>query len=333
LPQQYAGGGIIAFNGGGSAFGEDVNKFKDWYTNKLKESASAILTPIQDLKNYFTQPRAAQTPVDIEDAAAGSAMTAMGQAKPDNKIVIHPNAPRAGVPTTNLSQITGGPATRDYGSAGIDALRTRYEDMIKGSEDFGQAQKDAERNAFRKTMLGLMATKNPYALGAAGEVGLAGQESLEKSMEAIQGRKDKQIGQLVALGLKGEDLKNELKKLGVTEEYYRAHYPLLAAQAKYYGAKGSGLGAGITAGPIGAKDYFALKDKYNAIALNPKSDPSFYNSLPEDVKNALNTKVGSPSYQRGLEVVKQLTVKMMAQDISEARAVGAKKVPLSSIEE
>ena len=334
LPQQYAGGGIIAFSGGGSAFGEDVDKFKDWYTNKLKESASAVLTPIQDLKNYFTQPRAAQTPVDIEDAAAGAAMkTGPVNSTPASNIVIHPNAPRAGVPTTNLSQITGGPATRDYGSAGIDALRTKYEDMIKGSEDFGQAQKDAERNAFRKTMLGLMATKNPYALGAAGEAGLAGQESLEKSTETIQGRKDKQIGQLVALGLKGEELKSELKKLGVTEEYYKAHYPLLAAQAKYYGAKGSGLGAGLTAGSIGAKDYFALKDKYAALGQNPKSDPAFFASLDKDTRDALNTPVGSPSYQRGIEAVQGIAKNHMARDINEARILGAKKASFSMLPE
>ena len=343
LPQQYAGGGIIAFNGTEQSDVPAPKGYFDTMLERLGKARQNVTTLPSEVPTLFGIPLWGAANKEVVAKELAPAPT---EAKPDelgrykagadtSGIIIHDNAPRVAGPAVAPTVPQMPPqAPRDYGAAGIDALTKGYESMITGGEDFKKAESDAERSAFRKSMFDLMAGKSPYFFTNAGEAGSKYEEGLEKTKEGIQARKDKQIGQLAALGLKGAELKAELQKLGVTEDYYKAHYPLLAAQAKYYGAKGVGGGAGgISAGTIGAKDYWALKDKYTVLSSNPKSDPAFYATLPKKVQDALKATPGTDSYQRGLEAVKQITDKMMAQDINEARAVGAKKVPLSSIED
>ena len=336
LPQQYAGGGIIAFDEGGDVpFPEKVQDLPAYLRNKVPGMDRFLNSfNFDNIKEQVNQGTNNPTPTTVSASAPSPAPAA---ATPGNGIVIHDTPKVVGTGSSGTPSAPQMPlqAPRDYGASGIDALTKKYEDMISGSEDFKESEKKAETSGLRNLFLNMMNPERGASfvsgLGAAGKEAQAG---LDKSLEGIQARKDKQIGQLASLGLKGAELKTELQKLGITEDYYKAHYPLLAAQAKYYGAKGAGIGgAGIAAGSVGAKDYFALKDKYNNLAINPKSDPAFYASLPKEVQDALKASPGTPSYQRGLDAVKQITAKMMAQDINEARAVGAKKVPLSSIEE
>ena len=337
LPQQYAGGGIIAFQAGGeppkSAFSEDIgnlwNSIKEGYSDLNKN----LTRPqwLEGIRGYLTRPN--QKTYSPGDAESQPGYMGPGQAPdavpvPSSNIVIHPNAPRVAGPAA-APAAPESPVYRPAETSGIDALRTKYEDMIKGSEDFGQAQKDAERNAFRKTMLGLMATKNPYALGAAGEAGLAGQESLEKSMETIQGRKDKQIGQLVALGLKGEDLKNEAKKLGISETELKAKLPLYSSEvvknlatAKYIGSGKGGAGSKIAAGTL-----YKIQQEYKAYKADPKSAP-FFNQLPKNVKDGL-TKYppDSTSYNNALKEFNRIADQERDSEIGVLRALGAGSNP------
>jgi len=143
------------------------------------------------------------------------------------------------------------------------------------------------------------------------------------------------------------DLNTELQKLGITRDYYNMHAPLFAAQAaaaaqqaplyasqaRFYNAKAANPypSNNMTAGTIPFKDLMSLKDKYATLTQNPKSDPVFFASLPKDVQLALSTRVDSPSYQRGLEAVKEITAKQFNQDIQMGRVLGAKKVPVSTL--
>jgi hypothetical protein len=351
LPQQYAGGGIIAFQAGGdtpkSALSEDIGSL--W--NSIKEGYSdlnrSLTRPqwLEGIRGYLTRPNQKTYSPGDADIQPGGYYGNDSNVPPaiDNKnIVIHPTAPKAAGPGTSGAPSAPSVPTPTYKPAdtsGIDSLVKGYEDMIRGGDNFKQAEEKADTNAMRKLFLGMMAGKSPYFFTNAGEAGIAAQEGLEKSQEAIQARKDKQITQLMGLGLKGEDLKNAARKMGIDEAelqaklpYYQAHANYYNAAAKAAGLKGSGAGS-ISAGSIGAKDYWALKDKYNTLAANPKADPTFYATLPKLVQDALKASPGTPSYQRGLDEVKKITDRMMAQDINEARALGAKKVPLSSIED
>lgn len=340
LPQQYAGGGIIAFEEGGTAKSDErfPEKIQDLpaYLRKRSPGIDKFLNAFNfnNIREQVNQGTNAPV-VAPEPAPTDAQPDSLGRYKAgtDNSgIVIHPNAPAA--PTRpSAPQAYQAPAPKDYGTAGIDELTKSYESMIRGGEDFKKAESDADRSAFRKTMLGMMAGESPYFFTNLGKSGLAAQEGLDKTLEGVQARKDKQITQLMGLGLKGQDLKNEARKLGIADAELEAKIPLYAAQAKYYGAKGTGLGAGISAGSIGAKDYFARRDMYKSFALNPKANPELFAGLPKDVRDALGTKPGSPSYQRGLDAVKLIADRMLAQDVAEARSVGAKKVPLSSIDD
>lgn len=68
----YAGGGIVAFNGGGSAFTEDIQRLRD-YANEpgINEYIiDKIRGAAQGIKSYFTEPRAVKTapPTTTEQA-------------------------------------------------------------------------------------------------------------------------------------------------------------------------------------------------------------------------------------------------------------------------
>lgn len=270
LPQQYAGGGIIAFEEGGDVpFPEKIQDLPA-YLRKKVPSMDRFLNAfnLENIREQINQ--GTNNPVPT---TAPAAETPAAPAK-NTGIVIHDNAPKsAGIAAPAAPVVPMQPSRVDSGS-GIDALTKRYEDMIRGGEDFKNAEKRAETNAMRKLFLNMMNPERGASFVAGlGGAGLKAQEALEKEQEGIQTRKDAQIGKLVSLGLKGQDLKNELNKLGITEEYYRAHYPLLAAQAQYY-ASGKGKGAGITGGaitPAVADKVIERFDAYRQDYKNPSN--------------------------------------------------------------
>jgi hypothetical protein len=121
-----------------------------------------------------------------------------------------------------------------------------------------KAREDDKWSRIMEAGFNMMAGSSPYALtnigtGAAqamkgyqSDVANARKEEADtiKSMISL-GMKKNEMAQ--ALGLKTRELDQEMKKLGITEAYYKAHYPLLEAQAKAYNAKATGAGAGVGA--------------------------------------------------------------------------------------
>ena len=147
-------------------------------------------------------------------------------------------------------------------------------------------------------------------------------------MRGIRGDEAKQIAQIAALNLKGAELKQELNKLGVTKEYYDSQIRKNDAYARYLaGGKGTG---GANYGPVTGTDYLKLKDQYANYALNPKSNPAFFASLSDDAQKALNTKVGSPSYNRGLAEARKVANTQFTTDINTMRILAARKGPNAS---
>jgi hypothetical protein len=323
LPQQYAGGGIIAFNEGGtskSEFSKDIDRFINWAGQKSPEPSTPQF--IQDIKNYFT-PRSG---AHIEDESNRGVVTPEQKTESakipgsgvKSDIVIHPNPPKG--PSAPAAPQMPPQAPRDYGAAGIDALTKRYEDMFKGSEDFKEAEKKAETNAMRNMFLSMMNPEKGASfvsgLGAAGKEAQAG---LDKSLEGIQARKDKQIGQLVALGLKGQDLKTELQKLGITEDYYKAHYPVLAAQAKLYGAKASGVGSG--GGGKLTSQGLKIAEEYQNYSSSPTSAP-FFTQLDPKVQKGLTMPSTSESHQWAKGEFDKALKSYIGQKVNIARSLG-----------
>jgi hypothetical protein len=302
LPQQYAGGGIIAFQAGGdtpkSAFSEDISKAQKWLVDKFGYSNPEPLPQwMRNIGSYFTRPnQATASPGDV-DVQPGGYYGNDSNVPPaiDNKnIVIHPTAPKAagsGISAAPSAPSVATPTYKPAETSGIDKLIKGYEDMIRGGEDFKQAESKADTNAMRKMFLGMMAGKSPYFFTNAGEAGLAAQEGLEKTQEAIQARKDKQITQLMGLGLKGEDLKNAAKKLGIDETELQAKLPMYSAaatkdlsMAQYYrDAKGKGTGANL-GGSLGEATVDKVMERFDAYRQDYKNPNNPYVAMltPQD---------------------------------------------------
>jgi hypothetical protein len=354
LPQQYAGGGIIAFNGeDGSKVPAPYDPSKDapTYISELPAYLKEKLAPfLRGLREQINTGKAAPgatwdptvqagpetvvapTPVPVAPVAT----------KPDSGIVIHPNAPRVAAGPSGPSTPTAADAAAQLGipqtdTSGITDLIKGYADKITGSEDFGQSRQDANISALRKLFLGMAAGKSPYFFSNLGDAGLAAQEGLDKTLEGIQARKDKQITQLMGLGLKGEELKNAAKKLGIDEAELKAKIPVYNAtvmkelgMAKYYGNRSTGsttAGLGSVPGAVTHK----IIQEYKGYSADPKSAP-FFSQLPVDVQKALKLP-GTGSYERALPIFKKALNENMANDLAMIKSLSAKTRASSTSED
>ena len=129
-------------------------------------------------------------------------------------------------------------------------------------------------------------------------------------MRGLRGDEAKRIAQIAALNLKGAELKNELKKMGISEELYKA-------QAKYYTARANAPvgGAARLGGAIPPNVSRQVMQEYKGYTLNPTQAP-FFSSLPKDVQTGLTKyKPGTASYNRSLDVFKQYSNKEMMDEL------------------
>ena len=213
-----------------------------------------------------------------------------------------------------------------------DKDREDLKAMILGDE--GERAKDSKRDMWLealKASFKLMGGTSPYAaanLGAAGEslaTGISGVLSHQDE------EKQKRIGQLVALGLKGSELDTELAKLGIDRAEYEAKKPLYKAQADYYSRRTSGSGtAGM--GSVPGNVVQSELDRLEGYRANPKSAP-FFTSLPLDVQTALlKTDPKSDSYQRAMEKFSEKAAAYANSRLSTMRSYGAKQSIASSNE-
>ena len=210
------------------------------------------------------------------------------------------------------------------------ADREELKNMILGDE--AERARDKKIDLYTQALKAgfkMMSGTSPYAaanVGPAGEefaTGIAGVLSRERE------DKQKRIGQLVALGLKGQELDMELAKLGVTRDYYDAHKKLFEAQADYYKRRGSGsstAGLGSVPGNVVQSEL----DRIEGYRAKPTSAP-FFTSLPLDVQTALaKTDPKSGSYQKAMEVFNAKANEYANSRLGIMRAYGAKQYPTAS---
>jgi hypothetical protein len=320
LPTEYAGGGIVAFQEGGSTMGG--------FETELSPQALAL----DELRRQKEPKRMSYSEMFgyTKPEAAPAATPAAAPAPKDNLTVIRNKPAGDAKPSIMNAPAAAAPAS-DMGMGGIDELIRQSIGDIKAS---GQASKDARKEAKLMAMLqaglGIMSGTSPYA--AANVKGaLPALQGYQEEMRGIRGDEAKQIAQIAALNLKGAELKQELNKLGITKERYDAQNKVDAARAQYLlGGGARGAGGGANYGPITNQTYMELKDRYANFALNPKANPAFYSALPQRVKDALKAKVGTPSHDRGLAEAKTIADQQFATDINNMRILAARKGPNAS---
>ena len=251
-----------------------------------------------------------------------------------NKIIIHDDKAPAVAKTTDTQPDAMDKTLADYESAikNVPSDREGLKQLILG--DDAERAKDSKRDMWLealKASFKLMGGTSPYAaanLGAAGE-------SLATGISGVLSRQDeekqKRIGQLVALGLKGSELDTELAKLGIDRAEYEAKKPLYKAQADYYSRRTSGSGtAGM--GSVPGNVVQSELDRLEGYRANPKSAP-FFTSLPLDVQTALlKTDPKSDSYQRAMEKFSEKAAAYANSRLSTMRSYGAKQSIASSNE-
>jgi hypothetical protein len=316
LPTEYAGGGIVAFNGEEgsqvrekSAFREDLSRFGDFAVPNL-----GISKKLKELGSYFTAPRQSPSDADAQPGGlygSGSNVPPAAVAKPDTGIKILPNEPKA------ASSIMNAPAPAkdtDMGASGIDDLIRQSIGDIRSS---GQASKDARKEAKLMAMLqaglGIMSGTSPYA--AANVKGaLPALQGYQEEMRGIRSDENKQIAQIAALNLKGAELKNELNKLGITKERYDAQNKLDMERAAYF-RSGKGATAGL-GGAVPPNVSRQVMQEYKGYAANPTQAP-FFSSLPKNVQTGLtNYGPKTKSYQDSLAIFRQYANKEMMNELN-----------------
>ena len=284
LPGSYAGGGIIAFANQGLVEGAELDpsassgvvpgatdtsapfdldaltgKVKDWWDEKSKtaEEASA--------KDTWRNPPATQPPAttttqmaegdarlqdtsDLASALANNSKISRGptggagraapviQAQPESAL-------QQEVPPPSATQGTGIDALKDVQDK-ADTTREDLKKLILGSDDSDNKLKQRALLAMMEGGFKTAAGTSPYAITNIGAGGAEGVKSFAEGLAQIDADKRNKINQLVTQGLKGEELDMELKKLGITKDYYDMHKASLDAEAeksrqmaRYYGAE------------------------------------------------------------------------------------------------
>jgi hypothetical protein len=342
LPTEYAGGGIVAFDDGGGVqsdaapadpWGQGlVNLWKSYTTGSPEAlQRQGTLTPEQAAAARAKQDAIAKRAEEGNAAYMSGALDKPAD-KDELKVVRGtPNAkPTAPAPAPAAPAAPGIDSMYAKEAGGIDDLIKQLAGDIKESgKSNADARKEAKLMAMMQAGLGIMGGTSPYA-AANFKGAIPALQGYQEEMRGIRGDEAKALAQISALNLKGAELKQALKKLGIEEDYYKKHGKYFEAQADYL-RSGKGGAGGMSLGPIPADKYWELKKGYQALAANPKSDPVFYASLPQKVRDALGASPNTPSYQRGMEAVQGIINKRMSEDINEARILGAKKAPMSAL--
>ena len=118
-----------------------------------------------------------------------------------------------------------------------DKLIAEYTNQLKTSPEAAKSVRaDARNQALLEAGLNIMGGTSPYAFANIGAGGAAAAKSYGESMKGIRADEAAKLNQLMNMGLKGETLKLEAKKLGITEKHYDQWYKAQMAQVGETGA-------------------------------------------------------------------------------------------------
>jgi hypothetical protein len=338
MPIEYAGGGIVAFADNedqpvssympstrqyddsyvpSDREGMQKTGFLDWLIPKYEKPEDMSEEEYEKSKRpAYTAPKAgpltppaAAAPGSRRETApapgTGSVAPPVVEKKPEEtkKEPFKPNIERGPSKPAGPgpSQIPGAPPSD--GIADFMKKRETSDENLK-KLILGDAQdrdKQLQIQTLLKIMKGGLKTyggTSPYAnvnVGAGAEEAVGGIGELYAQQEA---NKEKRVGQLVALGLKGQELDAELVKLGITRDYYDKHAKLFEAQADYFRRRPTTTGsAGL--GYVGQAQSKELMQEYLGYMARPQSAP-FFAQLPKDVQRYLKADPSSPSYANAM---------------------------------
>lgn len=255
IPERnYAGGGIVAFAPGGDVDAQNIDPMA--YLSGLDNASLAQdqlrideimqkrnLEKAQEQYKFLQQsaPDVAakmlqQNPNLAPKPVATSAATTATPVPKEAGIKGLTGDKKAVVPTGAKSpadQIT--PPMPE--TSALDKLIAEYTSQLKVSPEAAKsARADARNQALLEAGLNIMGGTSPYAFANIGAGGAAAAKSYGASMKDIRADEAAKLNQLMNMGIKGETLKLEAKKLGITEKHYQDWYKAKMAEIGETGA-------------------------------------------------------------------------------------------------
>lgn len=344
LPQNYAGGGIVAFaNPEGKQLVEAppaMESFEDpssgeVYQRPVPTTGGGILSSISSWADQLKAK--AQGTYKTPPPAPVAPETPAEAVKKDTGIVIH-DTPKRTTPASAAPAAETAPT-----SLGLDylkELRSKNESNLNELKSLILGdQEERDRNRKVNTWLGVMkgglemlGGTSPWAGPNIGKGGAAAVEGIAQAQQQAQAEKARQVQQLVALGLKGQELETELTKLGITRDHYADLKRQIDAEAQYKNAmaayvRGGKGGSSAGKGSVSSAVVQSELNNMEGYKANPASAP-FFKSLPPDVQTALTkTAPGTGSHQRAMGVFNDALSRYTQNRLDTMRAYGAKTAP------
>jgi hypothetical protein len=327
LPQEYAGGGIVAFGDPELNPNEDQQVrdpvgegIVNWWKSHTMGSPEALqrqgaLTPEQAAAARAKQDLIGK---QVETSNAAYMSGALDKPKDTGIKILGPSAPTV-KPSTGLEKLTGAPEMKTD-TGGIDEIiKQAVGDIKESAKGNADARKEAKLMGMLGAGLGIMGGTSPFAAvnfkGA-----MPALQGYQEEMRGIRADEAKQLGQIAALNLKGVELKQELKKLGITEKHYNDWRDIYLAKA----SRPSGT-AGM--GSVSSSVVQGELNNMEGYQSNPASAP-FFKQLPQDAQIALTrTKPGTPSYDNSMKLFNQYGNQYLQNRLNIMRSYGAKQFP------
>jgi hypothetical protein len=320
LPTEYAGGGIVAFDEGGDVSGGYSELGIPMITPSnmgnvatiTPGSPEALLANKQITPAEFAKMKAAST---VPTAAPAQAP----EVKKDTGIRILDNAPtkQSGAPAAPAAPGLDSLYAKEAG--GIDDLIKQLAGDIKESgKSNAEARKEAKLMAMLQAGLGIMGGTSQYA-AANFKGAIPALQGYQEEMRGIRADEAKQLSQISALNLKGAELKQELKKLGISEKHYADWNRVMGMRAAAAGAGGAGKGS------VSSAATQAELDRKEGYLANPATAP-FFRQLPQEAQIALTkTKPGTASYENSMKLFNQYADRYTQNRLNTMQYYGAKQ--------
>lgn len=253
----------------GKPFSEAVSRF----TSESPESQAAKFRSYSQQPKVPTTPTITSTPsqAEIDAIRATSKAPAAAATEPGIKSLTKPTGETKA--QSPLQKATGAPETKGAEPAAdsIDALIAGFTKDIKGDpEAIKQAKKDAFNQRLLEAGFNVMGGTSPYALTNIGQGAAAAAKGYGEDIKGLRAEETAKLNQLMSLGLKGAQLKQEAKKLGITEKHFDQMYKAQMAQVGEMGAtrrEGAALRSDTALENRITNMYKAMKDRSDNMGL------------------------------------------------------------------
>ena len=344
----YAGGGIVAFQNnpdqpvssnmpvnydeegyrlpnptvsGDSQAARDFNEFRDLQKlrreHAFKNIGEGIRSRIKSITDYF----GSSTPGQYQAGQAPTLISPAVNVPKKDDITIGPRKPPTAASNVGINTP---PPPQDNSLA--EALALMRKDIEGNANERKAARKEARDLRMLEGSLGILGGESPYAFVNLGKGPMSAIRGYGEDIKGLRAEETDRRKQLSALGLKGIELRQAEKLLNAQLPVYRSQAAMYAARAANpYGAAGLG-------GTVSPEVTSKRMDAARALGANPKSDPAFFASLPKNVQDALGTKVGSPSYSRGIEEATRIATERMIKDLNFISSLNRRSPTFSTTE-